>query len=134
MPYCQTCGAALAEGLHACPCCGTSIGADASHLTPVPRLRLLPQPTNEGTQPQPPLLRRPNQAAPTKTMIPRLGVIGLVLSLLGLITPFLGLLGLILSILGYRQAKRYGLAKGSAIAGTLVGIVALPIYALPVFS
>ena len=61
-------------------------------------------------------------------------MIGLILSLLGLIAPFLGLLGLILSILGYRQAKRYGMAKGFAIAGTVVGIIALLIYALPVLT
>ena len=134
MPNCQTCGAAIAKGLHACPRCGASISADPSPLTPVPRLRLLPQPTSDRAQPQLRPSRRPHQAAPTKTIVPRLGVIGLILSLLGLITPFLALLGLILSILGYRQAKRCGMAKGFAIAGTLVGIIALLIYALPAFS
>ena len=134
MTYCHTCGAAIAEGLHACPRCGASIDADGSPLAPQPRLRLLPQPANELAQPQPRLSRRPHQAASTQTIIPRLGVIGLILSLLGLIAPFLGLLGLILSILGYRQAKRYGMAKGFAIAGTVVGIIALLIYALPVLT
>ena len=93
MPNCQTCGAAIAKGLHACPRCGASISADPSPLTPVPRLRLLPQPTSDRAQPQLRPSRRPHQAAPTKTIVPRLGVIGLILSLLGLITPFLALLG-----------------------------------------
>ncbi|MGO8685245.1 MAG: hypothetical protein ACLQUT_11810 [Thermoleophilia bacterium] len=51
-----------------------------------------------------------------------------------MIAPFMGLLGLILSLVAYRRAKRYGTARGFAIAGIVVGILSLLIYGLAILA
>jgi hypothetical protein len=44
-----------------------------------------------------------------------------VLAIAGLVVPLVGVVGLVLSILGYRRAKREGLRRGLSLAGVVVG-------------
>jgi membrane-bound ClpP family serine protease len=67
-------------------------------------------------------------APPTATRNPGIGIAGFVCSLVGLFIPGLGLIGLILSIVGYRQAKRYGMAKGLSITGIVLGAITIFIF------
>jgi hypothetical protein len=52
-------------------------------------------------------------------------VAGFVLALLGLFVPFLGILGLIFAAVGWGEANRRGAPKGLAIAGVVMGIIAI---------
>ncbi len=134
MPYCRTCGAAIAKETRLCPDCGTPTAAEVSPSTLAIHSRHLPQRRTDGAQPQSRPPSGPRQTAPPSVRNQRLGLIGLVASLAGLIAPFMGLLGLILSLVAYRRAKRYGTARGFAIAGIVVGILSLLIYGLAILA
>jgi type II secretory pathway pseudopilin PulG len=54
---------------------------------------------------------------------PGIGVAGFVCVLVGLLVPLVGIVGLVLSILGYRQATREDRSRGLALAGMIIGIV-----------
>jgi len=56
---------------------------------------------------------------------PGIGVAGFVCVIVGLIIPFVGIVGLVLSWVGLSQAKREGRPQGLARAGVIVGIVAM---------
>jgi len=56
---------------------------------------------------------------------PGMAVAGFVCALLGLFVPFLGVLGLILSAVGWGDANRTGAPKGLAIAGVVLGVIAV---------
>jgi hypothetical protein len=60
---------------------------------------------------------------PTGASNPGVGVAGFICSLVGLVVPLLGLLGLILSIVGRRQAKRFGMATRLSTAGIVIGVI-----------
>lgn len=130
MPYFRTCRATIAQGTQLCPECGAPTTAEISRSRLATRSRLLPQPKTDRSQPRSGARRTTSQ----RPRSPRLGLVGLVASLAGLIAPFMGLLGLILSLVAYRQATRYGAARGFAIAGIVVGILSLLIYGLAVLA
>jgi hypothetical protein len=56
---------------------------------------------------------------------PGIGIAGFVLVLVGLFVPLVGILGFILSWVGYAQAKREDRPSGLALAGTILGAVAI---------
>ena len=55
---------------------------------------------------------------------PTVGVVGFVLSIIGLIVPGLGVPGLILALLGLREARRSGLPRRLCLAGVIIGVLA----------
>lgn len=134
MPYCRTCGAAIAKQSPVCPDCGTPTTAEVLPSPLAIRSRPLPRSKTNGTQVQSRPFSERRETAPRSVKNQRLGLVGLVASLAGLIAPFMGLLGLILSLVAYRRAKRYGAARGFALAGIAVGILSLLIYALAILA
>ena len=70
---------------------------------------------------------------------PGIGVAGFICVLVGFLVPLVGIVGLVLSILGYQQAKRENRPRGLALAGIIIGVVAtivsliLLAVAIPVF-
>ena len=55
---------------------------------------------------------------------PTIGVVGFVLSVIGLVVPVLGVPGLVLAGLGLRKARRLGLPRRLCLAGVIIGVAA----------
>lgn len=59
-----------------------------------------------------------------------LGIVGLVLVLVGLVTGISTIIGLILSHIGFAQSKNAGFANGPAKAGIIVGWILIGLWIL----
>lgn len=150
---CKNCGAALVSDASFCVTCGAAVGEEKPEEPRVTAVARCPQcghlgrPTDQfcsecGTQtvedqvpeeeatwslpgPSRGMTAGGENRQPGVLPTPGMAIAGFICSLLGLVLPFLGFLGLILSAISLGNANETGAPKGLAIAGVVLGIIAV---------